>query len=226
MKKTKILIIVAHPDDEILGCGGSIIKFSKNSIIKTVFTCKTHDTRNNIKNSDDNEKRQVIAKKVARYLKIKQPSFLNYPGLKMGRNDTTKMARSIYEEILKFRPNIIFSHCIDDNHHDHRVTAEAVFIATRPSSKISFLKKIYSMEIPSASDKLFSKKNFFNPNYFIDIKKTYKKKIEILNKFYKKELRPYPSPMSLKSIKNKIRYRGNLVNLEFAETFEINRIID
>ena len=226
MKKKKILIIVAHPDDEILGCGGSIIKFSKNSMIKTVFTCKTHDTRNNIKNSDDNEKRQIIAKKVARYLKIKQPSFLNYPGLKMNRNDTTKMAKSIYEEILKFKPEIIFSHCIDDNHHDHRVTAEAVFIATRPSSKISYLKKIYSMEIPSASDKLFSKKNFFNTNYFIDIKKTYKKKIEILNKFYKKELRSYPNSMSLKSIKNKIRYRGNLVNLEFAETFEINRIID
>ena len=103
-------------------------------MIKTVFTCKTHDTRNNIKNSDDNEKRQIIAKKVARYLKIKQPSFLNYPGLKMNRNDTTKMAKSIYEEILKFKPEIIFSHCIDDNHHDHRVTAEAVFIATRPSS--------------------------------------------------------------------------------------------
>ena len=135
MKKKKILIIVAHPDDEILGCGGSIIKFSKNSMIKTVFTCKTHDTRNNIKNSNDNEKRQVIAKKVARYLKIKQPSFLNYPGLKMNRNDTTKMARSIYEEILKFRPDIIFSHCIDDNHHDHRATAEATLIASRPYKK-------------------------------------------------------------------------------------------
>ena len=226
MKKTKILVIVAHPDDEILGCGGSIIKFSKKSIIKTVFTCKTHDTRNNIKNSDDNEKRQIIAKKVAKYLKITKPTFLNYPGLKMSRNDTTKMAKSIYDEILKFKPDIIFSHCIDDNHHDHRVTAEAVFIATRPSSKTSYLKKIYSMEIPSASDKLLSKKKSFNPNYFIDIKKTYKKKLEILNKFYKKELRSYPNSMSLKSIKNQIKYRGNLVNLEFAETFEIIRIID
>ena len=82
------------------------------------------------------------------------------------------------------------------------------------------------MEIPSASDKLLSKKKSFNPNYFIDIKKTYKKKLEILNKFYKKELRSYPNSMSLKSIKNQIKYRGNLVNLEFAETFEIIRIID
>ena len=226
MKKTKILVIVAHPDDEILGCGGSIIKFSKNSIIKTIFTCKTYDTRNNIKKSDDNEKRQIIAKKVAEYLKITKPTFLNYPGLKMSRNDTTRMAKSIYDEILKFKPDIIFSHCIDDNHHDHRVTAEAVLIATRPSSKTSYLKHIYSMEIPSASDKLLSKKKSFCPNYFIDIKKTYKKKLEILNKFYKKELRSYPNSMSLKSITNQIEYRGNLVNLEFAETFEIIRIID
>ena len=60
----------------------------------------------------------------------KKPIFLDYPGLKMNRNDITKMAKSIYDQILKFKPDIIFSHCIDDNHHDHRVTAEAVFIAT------------------------------------------------------------------------------------------------
>ena len=156
-----------------------VVNSKHNIINKVVNKFKINQdeiNRNKIKNSDENEKRQISAKKVAKYLKITKPTFLNYPGLKMSRNDTTKMAKSIYDEILKFRPDIIFSHCIDDNHHDHRVTAEAVFIATRPSSKTSYLKKIYSMEIPSASDKLLSKKKSFNPNYFIDIKKTYKKK--------------------------------------------------
>ncbi len=226
MKKSRILVIVSHPDDEILGCGGSIIKLAKSSLIKILFTCKTHDKRNNTKYSDNNQKRQIIAKNVAKYLKIKKPIFLDYPGLKMNRNDITKMAKSIYDQILKFKPDIIFSHCIDDNHHDHRVTAEAVFIATRPSPKIQFIKKIFSMEIPSASEKLFSRKKSFKPNYFIDIKTTYKKKLKILNKFYKKELLPYPNSRSLKSIKNLTEYRGNLVNLKFAEAFEINRIID
>ena len=119
----------------------------------------------------------------------------------MSRSDITKMAKSIYDEIMKFKPNVIFTHCIDDNHHDHRVTAEAVFIATRPSSNINFISKIFSMEIPSASEKFLSRKKVFKPNYFINIKKTYKKKLTILNKFYKKELRSYPNSRSLKSIK-------------------------
>jgi LmbE family N-acetylglucosaminyl deacetylase len=216
---------VAHPDDEILGCGGSIIKFSKNCTIKTIFTCKTHDYRNNIKHSDNNKKRQIAAQKVAEYLKIKNPLFLNYPGLKMNRSDITKMAKSIYDEILKFKPDSIFSHCIDDNHHDHRVTAEAVLIATRPSPKTVFIKKILSMEIPSASEKLFSKKKSFKPNYFIDVETTYKKKLELLSKFYTKELLPYPNSRSLRSIKTLTEYRGNLVNLKFAEAFELIRII-
>ena len=138
MKKKKILVIVAHPDDEILGCGGSIIKFSKNSIIKTVFTCKTHDTRNNIKNSDDNEKRQIIAKKVAKYLKITKPTFLNYPGLKMSRNDTTKMAKSIYDEILKFKPDIILT---------ERVSHFSSYVIKRKMPLIIFLRGDYWKEV-------------------------------------------------------------------------------
>tara|TARA_B100000787_G_C16198899_1_gene303140 strand:- start:4642 stop:5322 length:681 start_codon:yes stop_codon:yes gene_type:complete len=226
MKNKRILLIVAHPDDEILGFGGSIISLAKNAIIKTVFSCRTYDNRNDLKKIDDNSSRQIVAKKVAKYLKIAQPVFLNYPGLSLSRTDTTKMAKSIYEEILKFKPDSIFTHCIDDNHHDHRVTAEATMIATRPSVKINFVKYIFSMEVASASEKLLSKKKTFNPNYFIDVKKTFKKKLEILEKFYKKELRPYPNSRSLQAIKNQMKYRGNAVNLEFAEAFEVIRITE
>jgi len=227
MVSEKVLVVVAHPDDEIIGCGATIKKFKKNKLIKVLFTCKTHDNRNDFRNVDNYEKRKLIAKKVSKYLGITTPEFLEkFQGLQIQRKDITEMAKLIYNKIVDFKPNIIFTHCVDDNHHDHRATAEAVFIATRPVKSISFLKQIYSFEIASASEKLFKKKRSFNPTYFVDVTKTYKKKLDILKNFYFKELRPYPNFRSIKSIKNQMQYRGNSVNLNFAEAFEIIRIIN
>jgi hypothetical protein len=99
-------------------------------------------------------------------------------------------------------------------------------IACRPNKNNSFLKKIYSFEIPSASEKLIKKNRAFNPNFFIDINETYKDKIFILKKFYKDELKPYPNFLSLKSIENLIKFRGNSINLKAAEAFEIVKLVE
>ena len=220
----KVLIIVAHPDDEIIGCGGTILKLKKQSKIQVIFTCNTYDKRINQKNIKKYNERQIVAKKVSSFMKINSPVFLKFNGLSLKREDITKMARLIHDKIMKFKPDTIFTHCIDDNHHDHRATAEATLIASRPFNK-KFLKRIYSFEIPSASEKLIKKNRAFNPNFFVDINKTYKQKLKILKKFYKDELKPYPNFLSLKSIENQIKVRGNMVNLNAAEGFEIVRSI-
>ncbi len=225
MNTSKILIIAAHPDDEIIGCGGTILKFKAKSKIKIIFTCKTYDKRINKKKIKKNDERQKIAKKVSKYLNIETPEFLNFNGLSLKREDITKMARQLHDKIIKFKPQTIYTHCIDDNHHDHRATAEATLIATRPNKKNIFLRSIYSYEIPSASEKLIKKNKAFNPNHFIDIAKFYKKKISILKKFYKDEMKPYPNFLSLKSIENQIKFRGNMINIKAAEAFEIIRLI-
>ena len=220
----KILVIVAHPDDEVIGCGGTILKFKKTSKIEVVFTCNTYDKRINQKKIKKYNERQILAKKVSSYMNINNPTFLEFNGLSIKREDITKMSRLIHDKIMNFRPDTIFTHCIDDNHHDHRATAEATLIACRPYKK-NFLKRIYSFEIPSATEKLIKKNRTFNPNFFIDINKTYKLKLKILKKFYKDELKPYPNFLSLKSIENQIKFRGNMVNLKAAEGFEIIRSI-
>lgn len=221
MHFSRILIILAHPDDEIIGCGGTILKFRNKSTIQVIFTCKTYDQRIELKKNNNNEVRQNLAKKTSDYLKIKKPIFLNYNGLFLKREDVTNMSKSIYNQIIKYKPDTIFTHCLDDNHHDHRATAEAVLIATRTNHSTNFIKRLLCCEIPSATDRLIKKNRNFSPIFFIDISKQLNNKIKILKKFYKKELKKYPHLLSIKGIKNLNNFRGNTVNLKSAEAFEV-----
>lgn len=220
----KILIICAHPDDELLGCGGLIYTFKEKCKIKIIYTCKTYDKRN-IKKKSKYINRKKSAKELSGYLKLEKPVFLPFPGLSLKRNDITKMSQSIFNEIKKFRPDSVFTHCIDDLHHDHRSTAEAVMIATRPSIYNSFVKKIFSFEVPSASEKLLKKNKSFNPTFFIDISSVIEKKIFLIKKFYKEEIKQYPSTISKKGIINLSQFRGNNMGIKNAEAFEIIKFI-
>lgn len=222
---SKILIIAAHPDDEIIGCGATIFKLKNKNLIKVLFICKTFDNRRDLKTIKNYDQRKRIAIKVSKKIGILDPIFLNYEGLEIQRKQIAQIANNIYDQIANFQPSTIFTHCIDDLHHDHRAVAEATLIATRPKKQLNFLKQIFAYEIPSASEYLIKKNKVFNPNYFIDVSKFYKKKIQILNKFYKNELRPYPNIRSIKSLQNIMKYRGNQVNLNFAESFETIRNI-
>jgi len=220
MHFSKILIIISHPDDEIIGCGGTILKYRNISEIQVIYTCKTYDQRIDLKNNN-NKTRQNIAKKLCSYLKINKPIFLDYSGLSLKRDDITNMSKNIYTQIIKYKPDTILTHCLDDNHHDHRATSEAVLIATRNNHTTNFIKRLLCCEIPSATDRLLKKNKIFNPTLFINIERQLDNKIKILNKFYKKELKKYPHLLSSKGMRNLHNYRGNTVNLKSAEAFEI-----
>ncbi len=220
-KNKKILVFAAHPDDEILGCGGTLLSFKKKGFkIKVIFLSDGETSRINYQSKKNLiKKRYEQAKNVSKKCKFLKPIFKNYPDNKLDTVPFLSIVQSIEEEIKKFKPSIIFTHFENDLNVDHRLVFKAVLTATRPKSK-TFVGKIYCFEIPSSTDFNFSrnKNKLFNPNYFVNIENFIKKKIDCL-KIYKSEMRSWPHPRSLKGVKNLTQYRGSLVGLKFAEAF-------
>ena len=216
MKNSRLLIIVAHPDDEMIGCGATILKYNNKKNIHIIFTTKSHVKRINIKNAEhDFRKKNCL--NLLKELKIKS-QFLEYPSLALSRKNVTDLANDLYNSIIKIKPETIYTHTYKDEHHDHRKTHEATMIACRPRKELFFLKNILTFEITSIPN--YSHNNF-KPNFFVDVKDYYKKKLQMLKKYYSDELHPYPHFRSLKAIENNMSYRGNSVGTKYAEAFEL-----
>jgi len=220
LKKNKILIVAAHPDDEILGCGGTIDKIKKNNQIKAIFLTNGVSSRSINKSKILRRKNECLA--LFKYLKIEKPSFYNFPDNQLDKIPILKIVKIIEKEIKKFNPDIIFTHTENCLNNDHKITFQAVVTASRPIKKNN-IKKIISFEVPSSTEWKISKKKF-NPNLYIDIEKNIKEKIKCL-KFYNSEIKKYPHSRSEQGIKIFSQYRGLEAGLKFAEAFEIKRLI-
>ena len=174
--KNKVLAVVAHPDDEIIGCGGTLIKHVANGDkVQILFTmnCEAKNSIGIKSKKNSSTFRYEIARKVSSYLKFEKPIFLNYPNLMMNRKDVLNLNNDVKNIIQKIKPNIIYTHFNGDIHYDHRCTYEATLISSR-IKQTNFIEKIMMFETPSASDAFY---NNFIPNIFVNIEKQLKKKI-------------------------------------------------
>ena len=222
LKKNNILVIAAHPDDEMLGCGGSIIKLKKKCDIKVLFMTDGVSARK--KNHKKILERRNSCEKLFKKLKIKKPVFLDFPDNQMDKVPLLEIVKKIERIIKEIKPHTIFTHYSDCLNIDHQITCKAVLTACRPI-KNNTVKKILSFEIPSSTDWALYKDKQFQPNYFIDISKHINEKINLI-KFYKKELRNYPHSRSITGIKSLASIRGVSCGVKFAESFYLNRLVE
>lgn len=223
--KKKVLIIVAHTDDESFGCGGLIKKLSqkKNDIRIIAFTNGV-SSRENIKILDI-KKRKAASIKASKILGYKWLAQYNFPDNELDKASLLKIIKIIEHHKKKFNPNLVITHNFSDLNIDHRKIAEASLTAFRPEPNEK-LEKFLTFEVPSATDYriLKNKKNFL-PNYFVNIENVLKYKIDAI-KCYKNEIKKYPHSRSIIGIKNLSKIRGNQVGLRFAEAYEIIREIE
>ena len=163
-------------------------------------------------------KEKKNALKSLKIIGVKQSKFLSYPDNALDKVPLIKITKEIEKVIMKFKPHTIFTHSNVDLNIDHEIISRAVVTATRPKPNFC-VKNIFLFETLSSTEWNFNlKKKSFNPNYFIDITKTIKKKIQAA-KAYKQEISTWPHPRSINGIKNLAKYRGQSVGVKFAEAF-------
>ncbi len=224
----KYLVIAAHPDDEVLGCGGTILRLLEEcnsvdiAILGEGITSRYDSPEKATTEELDLLRRE--AKEVADLLGINNLYLRDFPDNRFDSFDFLDVVKVVEEIIDVSSPEAIYTHHAGDLNLDHKITNRAVITATRPLAEQK-VNEIYTFEVPSSTEWNFGETdNNFTPAFFVGIEETLKKKIEAL-KLYKNEVRQAPHPRSPETVKALARWRGSMAGLEAAEAFKPVRII-
>ena len=227
INKKKILVIAAHPDDEVLGCGGTIMKStSRGCKVYIVFMTNGVASRNKKKKdiSKEVKARKAAAIKACKIIGAEKPNFLDFQDNQLDKYPLLEIVKTVEKFIKKYSPSVIFSHYSGDLNIDHQIVSKAVVTACRPQ-KQSTVKNLLFFEVPSSTEWQITKPSkTFNPNWFEDISSVIKKKLSAVQA-YKSELRKWPHPRSKKGIETLALWRGATIGVKAAEAFILGRKI-
>lgn len=216
----RYLIVAAHPDDEVLGAGGTIYKLINEGNDVAVAIMSYHaEARNNISDTLSNDLDEATG-----LLGVKKIYKAEFPNIKMNTVAHLDLVQFVEGCIDDFKADALITHHPTDTNNDHRITSRAVMAASRLFQRrpgIPCLKQLLYMEVPSSTEWSFdSSSNRFSPNFFVEIgEKGIDSKIEALSK-YKGVMRPYPHPRSKEALKGLAAFRGSQAGCVYAEAFE------
>ena len=222
----KILIVAAHPDDEVLGCGGTVARLVKKgheayTLILGEGITSRQEGRNSSVRTVDLRKLKQESLAANRILGVKSVFAYDFPDNKFDTVPLLDLVRVIEKIKKQIKPGIIFTHFKEDLNIDHRITYNAVITACRPQADES-VKEVYSFEILSSTE--WNYPLSFSPDAFFDISNSLGSKVKAMQK-YKSELKRFPHPRSIEGIKLNAAYLGMRVGLKYAEAFKIVRAV-
>lgn len=222
----KILIIAAHPDDEILGCGGTAARLAKEG--HEVYTAILGE---GITSRDDSRQREKREEEITRLknqvhqanevIGVKEVFLYDFPDNRFDSVPLLDIVKVIEALKNKLKPGVIFTHFEKDLNIDHQVTYRAVMTAARPTAEET-VKEIYSFEVLSSTE--WNYPLSFSPDCFYDISETLDLKVKALEK-YRSELRDFPHPRSVKGVRLNAENWGMKTGVQFAEAFKLVRMI-
>ena len=217
----RVLVIAAHPDDETLGCGGSITKHTvNNDIVKIIFLSDGVTSRKDVDQSEI-KLRQINAYDATKILGVNDLKFFSFPDNKLDTVPFLEIIKCIEEEVKNFMPTIIYTHSASDLNIDHKIINKATLPACRPKKDDS-IKKIYSYEVLSSTEWSSVYDMPFKPNHFVNISKSIEAKIEAMSK-YNSEIKLPPHPRSKEIIISLSKLRGSTSGFDYAEAFMLER---
>jgi LmbE family N-acetylglucosaminyl deacetylase len=210
-----ILIIAAHPDDEVLGMGATIQKLNKKH--HKIHLCVVSEGATaQYKDSKMIEIRKKSCIKAGKLLGISTFNFLDFPDMKLDSIPHLEINIKLEKIIQKYKPEIVYTTPSNDLNKDHQIVFESTLVATRPQS--SSVRELLSYELPGITQTPFF------PNVYVDVSKEISHKIKAF-KMYTTEIEKFPHPRSITAIENLSIQRGIESGLKKAEAFQLIRHI-
>ena len=223
MNNENVLVIAPHPDDEVLGCGGTIKKLTSQGI-KVIVLIATRGKKE-LYSEERIENVRHEAMKAHRLLSVTETRFLDFPAPELDLISIAELSMAIKKVIEEFKIETIYLPHRGDIHHDHKAIFNAGLVAARPN-KDNSVKRIYSYETLSETEWAAPfGDDAFIPDLFVNISEVFFAKLEAI-KCYKSQLRDFPNPRSLKSVESLANLRGSTVGFTHAEAFMTIRIIE
>lgn len=226
-----VLVIAAHPDDEILGCGGTIAKHvKKGDKVHCIILAEGITSRDKIRNRELHQRELtelgIAAQKANQILGVHTLRLLDFPDNRMDSIDRLDIIKVVEDLINEFKPDIVYTHHIGDVNIDHRRIHEAVITACRPIPGNHFVKQILFFETASSTEWMTpGSAPAFSPNWYVDISETLELKLDAL-RAYECEMREWPHARSVEALKYLAHWRGANIGVHAAEAFILGRNIE
>lgn len=222
----KILIVAAHPDDEVLGCFGTVARLIKEGYEAYTLILGEGKTSRGMQRvvEEKKEELEILNQEIQKAnacIGIKKTFVHHFADNRFDSVDLLDIIKVISDVKDEVQPDIIFTHFKNDLNIDHQITYKAVITATRPMADES-VKEIYSFEVLSSTE--WNYPLSFSPDIFFDISDTLDLKLQAMQE-YKSELCEYPHPRSLDGIELNAKYQGMRVGKKYVEAFESVRVI-
>lgn len=221
-----VLVVAAHPDDEVLGCGGTIARHTASGDeVRVLILGKGIASRGTGRKAAELAKLRSAAKKANAILAVKEHFLERMPDNRMDGVDLLDVVKVVEQHIDDFNPQTVYTHHAGDLNVDHRVTHQAVMTACRPVPGLS-VARILCFEVPSSTEwQAPASGPVFAPNWFCDISCTLPAKLKAL-RAYADEMRKWPHPRSLRAVKHLAHWRGATVGVDAAEAFVLARAVE
>lgn len=215
MNKGTVLVIAAHPDDEVLGAGGTLRKLVRQGCpVVTVIVAQGRP--------EQEDQIRDLGIQANQRLGIHEVVFLGHKNLELESSPLHLLAKGLDELLVKYQPTTIFTHHYGDLNRDHQITFQAVLTAARPLPRVQPIQLICFEIVSSTEWTQYTDDKIFKPNYFVDISETIHDKLDALH-HYDIEMRPFPHPRSYDGLTCLAQMRGMTVGLPYAEAFEVIR---
>lgn len=222
-----VAVIAAHPDDEVLGCGGTLARMaSEGRKVHILLLADGESSRGGFAELSAGKEavaaRNAAAEKACKILGASSVEVLGLPDNQMDSLVLLDVVKKIESFISCYQPTTVFTHFAGDVNIDHRVVHDAVIAACRPVPEY-VVKELLFFEVPSSTEwRPAGSTEAFSPNWFFDISSTLDKKLEALEA-YGSELREFPHPRSIKAVSSLAAWRGATVGVAAAESFVLGR---